>query len=103
MELASPLTTLDKVTKIQKVYGYNPHIEIAGGTSNPSKGNLPLDTTQLIKLQVPYFQQNDNDASVFGAGWRQCNTTSTCMLADYLLQGALTKSAKEEGSVDRKR
>lgn len=101
MELASPLTTMDGVTRIQKVYGYAPHIKIDGdpapGGSSGGSGNLPLDTTKLIKLNVPYFQQNDNDSSVFGAGWRQCNTTSNCMLADYLLQGALTKAAKNKG------
>jgi len=97
MELASPFTTMDGTTKIQKVFAYDPHIEIEGEATGPSGGSLPLDTTKLIKLQVPYFQQNDNDAKVFGAGWRQCNTTSNCMLADYLLQGALTKAAKNKG------
>lgn len=98
MELASPLTTMDGVTKIQNVYGYDPHIEIEGDAGGGGK-KLPLDTTKLIKLQVPYFQQNNNDATVvnIGAGWRQCNTTSNCMLADYLLQGALTKAAKQKG------
>ena len=98
MELASPLTTRDGVTKIQKVYGYDPHIEIEGekSTGGGSAG-LPLDTTKLIKLQVPYFQQINNDTQFFGSGWRQCNTTSNCMLADYLLQGALTKAAKQKG------
>jgi hypothetical protein len=97
MELASPLPTMDGVTKIQHVYGYDPHIEIEGEPQGPEGNGLPLDTTKLIKLQVPYFRQNDNDAKVFGAGWRQCNTTSNCMLADYLLQGALTKAAKNKG------
>ena len=99
MELASPFTTLDRETKIQKVYGYDPHIEIEGEKEQATGGTagLPLDTTKPIKLQVPYFQQNDNDSRVFGAGWRQCNTTSNCMLADYLLQGALTKAAKQKG------
>lgn len=98
MELASPLTTLDGVTKIQNVYAYDPHIKIEGEpTGGGGGGKLPLDTTKPIKLQVPYFQQNDNDSSIFGAGWRQCNTTSNCMLADYLLQGALTKAAKDKG------
>ena len=30
MELASPLTTLDGVTRLQNVYGYDPHIQIEG-------------------------------------------------------------------------
>ena len=99
MELASPLATMDGNTKIQKVYGYDPHIEIEGEPTESAGGKdgLPLDTTKPIKLQVPYFRQNDNDSKVFGAGWRQCNTTSNCMLADYLLQGALTKAAKDKG------
>lgn len=99
MELASPLPTLDRVTKIKNVYGYDPHIKIEGEPTGPSRSSsgLPLDTTKPIKLQVPYFQQNDNDTKVFGAGWRQCNTTANCMLADYLLQGALSKAAKQKG------
>ncbi|MEM6837779.1 MAG: C39 family peptidase [Cyanobacteria bacterium P01_C01_bin.120] len=96
MELASPFTTMDGVTKIQNVFGYDPHIEIEGEASGGGSG-LPLDPTKKIKLQVPYFRQNDNDSRVFGGGWRQCNTTSNCMLADYLLQGALTKAAKQKG------
>ncbi|MEL6402355.1 MAG: C39 family peptidase [Cyanobacteria bacterium J06626_4] len=98
MELASPLTTLDGVTRLANVYGYDPHIQLEGEPDQPTGGaGGRLDTTKLIKLNVPYFQQNDNDSSVFGAGWRQCNTTSNCMLADYLLQGALTKAAKNKG------
>ncbi len=98
MELASPLTTLDKVTRLQKVYGYDPHIKIEGEPDKPAGGSTgQLDTTKLIKLNVPYFQQNNNDPTVFGPGWRQCNTTSNCMLADYLLQGKLTQAAKQKG------
>lgn len=95
MELASPLTTMDGVTRIQQVYGYDPHIKIAGEPDKPGQGQL--DTTKLIKLNVPYYQQLDNDASVFGPGWRQCNTTSHTMLADYLLQGKLTQAAQQKG------
>jgi hypothetical protein len=98
MELASPLTTMDGVTRIQQVYGYDPHIKIEGEPDKPAGGTGgQLDTTKLIKLNVPYFQQNNNDPTVFGPGWRQCNTTSNCMLADYLLQGKLTQAAKQKG------
>jgi len=34
----------------------------------------------MIKLNVPYFRQTDNDTDLFGPGWRQCNTTSNAML-----------------------
>lgn len=103
MELASPLTTRDGVTRIKNVYGYSPHIKIEGDSTGSSTGRSrpvgKLDTTKVIKLNVPYFQQNDNDARVanIGPGWRQCNTTSNCMLADYLLQGKLTQAAKRKG------
>jgi hypothetical protein len=100
MELASPLTCVDRKTRIQKVYGYDPHLKIEGEPDKPAGGTGgQLDTTKLIKLNVPYYQQMNNDASVsnIGAGWRQCNTTSNCMLADYLLQGKLTQAAKQKG------
>ncbi|HEY9888540.1 MAG TPA: C39 family peptidase [Candidatus Obscuribacterales bacterium] len=98
MELASPLTTMDGVTRIQKVFGYDPHFKIEGEPDKPAGGTGgQLDTTKLIKLNVPYFQQMDNDSTIFGSGARQCNTTSNCMLADFLLQGALTKAAKDRG------
>lgn len=100
MELASPLTTMDGVTRIQKVYGYDPHIKIEGEPDKPAGGTGgQLDTTKLIKLNVPYFQQMNNDPTVvnMGGGWRQCNTTSNCMLADYLLQGKLSQAAKQKG------
>ncbi|MDB9525594.1 C39 family peptidase [Oscillatoria sp. CS-180] len=102
MELASPLTTRDGVTRIQKVYGYDPHIKIEGEPDKSTGGGTrvgKLDTTKLIKLNVPYFQQMNNDPTIarIGAGWRQCNTTSNCMLADYLLQGKLSQAAKQKG------
>lgn len=89
--LASPFTAMDKVTKLQVVYGYDPHIKIEGETAQQ------LDPDQPIKLPVNYCSQLNNDSSIFGPGWRQCNTTSNTMLADYLLQGALTQKAKESG------
>ncbi|MEB3337934.1 MAG: C39 family peptidase [Leptolyngbyaceae bacterium] len=86
MTLASPLLAKDGTTKLEKVYAYDPHIKIEGEEVN-----------QVIKLNVPYCSQLNNDPAIFGPGWRQCNTTSNTMLADYLLQGELTKLAKEKG------
>lgn len=86
MELASPLPTRDGKTKIQSVYVYDPHVKLEGE-----------EALQIIKLPVPYRSQLDNDPSVFGPGWRQCNTTSNTMLADYLLGGGLSKWATEKG------
>lgn len=86
LKLASPLLAKDGKTPLQDVYGYIPHIEIEGDAAQ-----------QVLKLDVPYCSQLNNDPSIFGPGWRQCNTTSNTMLADYLLKGDLTKQAKDEG------
>ena len=86
LELASPFPARDGTTKLQKVFAYAPHLEVEGA-----------ELSTVIELPVNYFSQLDNDPSVFGPGWRQCNTTSNTMLADFLLQGALTKQAKEQG------
>jgi hypothetical protein len=88
---------MDRVTRIQQVYGYDPHIQLEGEPDESKGGRKRLDTTKLIKLKVPYFRQLDNDSSVFGPGWRQCNVASNCMLADYLLQGKLSQLAKQKG------
>ncbi len=84
--LVSPLTAKDGTTQIQQVYAYAPHVKIEGD-----------ETNQITKLPVAYRSQLDNDQAVFGPGWRQCNTTSNTMLADYLLDGQLTQMAKEQG------
>jgi len=98
MELASPLTTMDGNTRLQSVYAYEPHVKIEGEPEKPAGGGSgQLDTTKLIKLNVPYYMQLDNDPTVFGPGWRQCNTTSNTMLADYLLKGKLSEAAKAKG------
>ena len=86
LTLASPFTALDGKAQLQKVYAYEPHIKIEG-----------QDLNQLIKLPVKYSSQLDNDETVFGPGWRQCNVTSNSMLADYVLGGALTNMAKAQG------
>jgi len=86
LKLSSPLTAKDGKTQLDAVYAYEPHIKIEGG-----------ETNQIIKLDVKYCSQLDNDEAVFGPGWRQCNTTSNTMLADYLLNGELSKQAQEQG------
>ena len=82
--LAQPVIAKDGKTQLNKVYAYHPHLKIEGDS-------------QVIKLPVPYRSQLDNDDSIFGPGWRQCNTTSNTMLADYLLDGELTQKAKAQG------
>ncbi len=87
LTLASSFTAKDGKTPLQKVYAYEPHIKIEGE-----------DLNRPIKLPVKYCSQLDNDDTTkFGPGWRQCNTTSNTMLADYLLAGALTTMAKAQG------
>ncbi|HEY9658984.1 MAG TPA: C39 family peptidase [Allocoleopsis sp.] len=86
LTLASPFPAQDGKSQLQIVYAYEPHIHFEGEDKAP-----------VIKLPVKYCSQLNNDASIFGAGWRQCNTTSNTMLADYLLGGELTKRAKEQG------
>ena len=86
LTLASPLFAKDGKSQLQKVYAYEPHIKIDGDNLN-----------KLIKLPVKYASQLDNDEVIFGPGWRQCNTTSNTMLADYLLGGELTEKAQAQG------
>jgi peptidoglycan hydrolase-like protein with peptidoglycan-binding domain len=52
---------------------------------------------KLVKLDVKYRSQLDNDSSIFGDGSRQCNTTSNTMLADFLLKGELSRKATAQG------
>jgi len=86
LTLASPITTQDGKEKLLTVYAYAPHLKIEGNEANT-----------VIKLKVPHFSQLNNDPTIFGPGWRQCNTTSNAMLADYLLKGELTRRAREQG------
>lgn len=86
LKLASPLLAKDGKTTLQEVYVYDPHIRIEGE-----------GVQQVLKLAVAYCSQLNNDPAIFGPGWRQCNTTSNTMLADYLLKGDLTKQAKAQG------
>lgn len=39
----------------------------------------------MIKLEVPYFNQIDNDTNLFGDGTRQCCLTSNAMAANFIL------------------
>jgi GH24 family phage-related lysozyme (muramidase) len=85
--LVSPITAQDGVTSLSQVFAYEPHIKIEG-----------LKLATLIKLPVVYRRQIDNEEySIFGSGYRQCNLTSNTMLADYLLQGELTRQAADQG------
>lgn len=86
LTLASPFNAIDGKTPLQKVYAYDPHVKIEGENLN-----------RLIKLPVKHSSQVDNDEAIFGPGWRQCNTTSNSMLADYVLNGELTRQAQAKG------
>jgi hypothetical protein len=86
LELASPMAAKSGTAKLEKVYAYDPHIKIEGES-----------VIQPIKLTVTYASQLNNDPTVFGPGWRQCNTTSNTMLADFLLKGELMNKAKAQG------
>ena len=90
LKLASPMTAKDGKTKLEAVYAYDPHIQVEGE-----------EAFQPVKLNVPYASQLGNE-EIVRAGqiwydWRQCNTTSNTMLANYLLKGELTNKAKEQG------
>lgn len=89
LKLATSLIAKDGKTRLEQVYVYDPHVRIEG-----EKGN------GIIKLNVPYFSQLNNEQTFFGPGWRQCNTTSNAMLADYLLKGELTQKAKQKGLLE---
>lgn len=91
LQLRSPATAQDGVTTLKQVYIYEPHFKIEG-----------LKKDALIKLAVKYRRQTDNDAySIFGPGWRQCNLTSNTMMADFLLDGELTRQAAAKGQIGR--
>ena len=85
LELAEPLLADDGLTRLTSVCAYQPHLEVEGGNA-------------VIRLAVPYYSQTNNDWHPgFGNGYRQCNLTSCTMLADFLLEGELTRKAKAEG------
>jgi uncharacterized protein YvpB len=50
-----------------------------------------------VLLNVPHYDQNDNDNHLHGPGWRQCNLTSHAMALDYLTGGDLSRLAKKNG------
>jgi len=81
LQLVTPILADDGITKLDTVYAYQPHVELEG-------------QPQAIKLTVKYRGQTDNDwHPTFGNGYRQCNLTSCTMLADFLLNGELSRSA----------
>lgn len=84
--MTAPLVAIDGKSSIQQGFIFADHIQIETAELN-----------QVIKLSVPYFSQLNNDPTIFGPGWRQCNTTSNAMLADFLLSGELSKRAKQQG------
>jgi GH24 family phage-related lysozyme (muramidase) len=87
LQLRSPVTSQDGVTTMKEVYIYEPHFKIDG-----------IKKDGVIKLPIRYRRQTDNEAySIFGPGWRQCNLTSNTMLADFLLNGELSRKAAEQG------
>src|SRR6478672_2646484 len=48
-----------------------------------------------LKLEVPYFNQVDNDTDFFGTGSRQCNLTSNAMAANFILSDRGLESLKD--------
>jgi hypothetical protein len=85
LQLVTPILADDGITKLDTVYAYQPHVELEG-------------QPQAIKLPVKYRGQTDNDwHPTFGNGYRQCNLTSCTMLADFLLNGELSRSATAQG------
>jgi hypothetical protein len=85
LQLVTPILASDGKTKLDTVYAYQPHVELEG-------------QPQAIKLPVKYRGQTDNDwHPTFGNGFRQCNLTSCTMLADFLLDGELSRSASAQG------
>lgn len=49
-----------------------------------------------IKLDVPYFNQVDNDDNYFGSGFRQCCLTSNAMAANFILQDRGMESLEQQ-------
>jgi len=86
VEMTNPLVALDGKSSFHQGFIFGDHIQIETDELN-----------RVIKLAVPYFSQLNNDPTIFGPGWRQCNTTSNAMLADFLLGGELSKRAKQQG------
>lgn len=85
LQLVTPLLAADGVTTLKTVFAYQPHLDIEG-------------QEQAIRLPVRYRGQTDNDwHPTFRNGFRQCNLTSCTMLADFLLDGELTRKAAAQG------
>ena len=90
LKLVRPILAEDDETKLINVYAYEPHVEVQGKVDGK-------DVQRVIKLNVPYFYQVDNDTTYHRSGYRQCNLTCNAMLADYLLEGELSRLAKSQG------
>jgi hypothetical protein len=85
LQLVTPLVAEDGATRLTTVFAYEPHLQIEG-------------LSKAIKLPVKYRGQVDNAwHPTFGNGYRQCNLTSCTMLADFLLEGELTRRAASQG------
>lgn len=67
-------------------YIYQPHWILPNAQQNKE-----------VKLQVPYFYQRDNWDKYHGPGSRQCNATTHCMAAEYLLKGEIGRKAQAKG------
>jgi hypothetical protein len=85
LKLVKPLLMADGATSLETVCAYAPHLAIEG-------------VSQVIRLPVTYRGQTDNDwHPTFRDGNRQCNLTACTMLADFLLDGELTRQAAAQG------
>ena len=85
LQLVTPILAADGKTSLGTVYSYEPHLDIEG-------------LTQAIRLGVTYRGQVNNQwHPTFREGTRQCNLTSCTMLADFLLDGELSRQAKAKG------
>jgi hypothetical protein len=68
-------------------FAYAPHIA------------LPESAQSKINLNVPHFDQIDNETNRHGTGGRQCNLTSASMLAAYCIPD-FVKESKAKGYVE---
>lgn len=48
--------------------------------------DLPKTTDNIIRLNVPYYSQRDNNSTEW---WRQCNTSSHAMILNFLKPGSV--------------
>lgn len=67
------------------LYAYRPHVRIE-----------VLDSPDLLKMNVPYYTQHDNNTEYFGPGYRQCNLSCNAMYLAYL-KPIVQEHAKQKG------